>query len=175
MGLTMIKVYLAGKIPKGDEIGQLEDWRAELERQLAATERFEFLSPEDPTLDEAEPRIVFGHDCYLVSRCDILLVNAPEKLGVGTAQEMVIAKYMRKHVYTILPRDTHHRRTNLNMHGRIVADWVHPFIYAMSDAIFESPRDFTDFTAKHPTDLLDLPKKSLSEIDGAVAAYLQTQ
>lgn len=171
----VIKIYLAGKIPKGDEIGVVTDWRKDLEEELLRSGEYEFLSPEDTSLDESRPREVFGHDCYLVRRCDVLLVNAPEKLGVGTAQEMVIAKYLGKYVYTILPKGTHHRRVDLRMHERIVPDWIHPFIFAMSDRIFESAREAGEFFAHHREGMLRLRKKSLREIDEAIDEYIRSR
>src|SRR5215212_1204138 len=149
-----IKVYLAGKIPKGDEIGNLSDWRNEYITLLKDCE-ISFISPENPDLDESQPLLVFGHDCVLVREADIIVINAPDKLGVGTAQEMIIAKYFGKYVYTVLPPDTHHRRTNLNMHGRIIPDWIHPFVYAFSDKIFNNIHELVVYIKDNRKGILD--------------------
>jgi hypothetical protein len=115
----------------------VEDWRIPYQRTLSGLPQAEFLSPDDPTLDESQPLTVFGHDCFLVREADVVVVNATTKLGVGTAQEMLIAKYFEKLVVTILPRNSHHRRQGLRMHAGIVDDWIHPFIYSTSDHIAE--------------------------------------
>jgi nucleoside 2-deoxyribosyltransferase len=134
-----MKIYFAGKVPKGDEAGTASDWRAELATALQQTEAsIEMISPENTTLDESDALAVFGHDCLLIQSADLVIVNADQKLGVGTAQEMIIAKYFGKPVLTILPKDTHHRRSNLNMYGTIIPDWKHPFIVSTSDHIFDS-------------------------------------
>jgi hypothetical protein len=165
-------MYLAGKIKKGHEIGVGDDWRAEYINAISQVGSFEFLSPDDPTLDENKPQLVFGHDCYLVSRCDILLVNASDKLGVGTAQEMVIAKKYEKYVYTILPRDSHHRRTNLQMHGYQVEDWIHPFVYCTSDEIFGSLEEACEFLANPADSARGGRASTLDIVDSAISAYL---
>jgi hypothetical protein len=139
--------------------------------QLSINGSFEFLSPENPQLDESQPLIVFGHDCYLVRECDILVVDASSKLGVGSAQEMVIAKHFGKYVYTVLPRDTHHRRSNLPMHGVVVEDWIHPFIFAFSDQIFEDIGSLGSFLAKGRELLMSKPPFQISRIEEAVRRY----
>ena len=166
-----MKIYLAGKVPKGAEIGTAKDWRQEYVEQLSQSGSFEFLSPENPLLDESQPLIVFGHDCYLVRECDILVVDASAKLGVGSAQEMVIAKYFGKYVYTVLPRDTHHRRSNLQMHDFVVEDWIHPFVFAFSDRIFDDVPSLALFLAENRDSLLKEPLCRLDRIEESVRQY----
>jgi hypothetical protein len=165
------KIYLAGKVAKGSEIGNSKDWRAEYISRLSHDGSFEFLSPENPSLDESQSLLVFGHDCYLVRECDILLVDASAKLGVGTAQEMVIAKYFGKYVYTVLPKDTHHRRSNLEMHGFVVEDWIHPFIFAFSDRVFDDVDSLALFFSRKGRTLLMEPLTRLDRIDQAIDQY----
>jgi hypothetical protein len=171
MPTTKLKIYLAGKIPKGAEIGKTKDWRQQYIDQISRDGSFEFLSPENPLLDESQPLIVFGHDCYLVRECDILVVHAPSKLGVGSAQEMVIAKYFGKHVYTVLPRNSHHRRSNFQMHGVVVADWIHPFVFAFSDRIFEDVASLTLYLTENQDSLLSEPLCRLNRIEEAISQY----
>jgi nucleoside 2-deoxyribosyltransferase len=165
------KIYLAGKVAKGSEIGSAKDWRSEYINRLSQDGSFEFLSPENPSLDESRPLLVFGHDCYLVRECDILIVDASAKLGVGTAQEMIIAKYFGKYVYTVLPRDTHHRRSNLKMYEFVVEDWVHPFVFAFSDRIFDDINSLAVFFSEKGQMLLDEPLTRLDRIDESIKQY----
>ena len=169
-----VVAYLAGKVPKGDEIGRIADWRQSYIKALSTVANFEFLSPDDPTLDESQPEQIFGHDCYLVTQCDVLVVNAASKLGVGTSQEMVLAKHYGKHVFTVLPRDSHHRRTDLQMHGYSVPDWIHPFVYCMSDAIFENLGELCAHVSEGGTEVLGSPPKTLAYVDGAIERYRQS-
>jgi nucleoside 2-deoxyribosyltransferase len=172
--VTRLRIYLAGKIPKGSEIGNTEDWRRSFIEQLSSVGDFEFLSPEDPTLDERYPQQIFGHDCHLVQQCDILVINANTKLGAGTAQEMVIAKYFEKYVVTLLPRESHHRRADLNMHGVVVEDWIHPFVHEMSDYIADSFSEVQACLADNAASLLRRPPKTMKVVDDGIAAYINS-
>jgi nucleoside 2-deoxyribosyltransferase len=169
-----IRLYLAGKVPKGAEIGTAEDWRSRYVEKLSEFGQFEFLSPEDPTLDERYPQLIFGHDCQLVRDCDILIINADSKLGAGTAQEMVIAKYFQKYVLTILPRDSHHRRSDLNMHGVVVEDWIHPFVHQTSDRIVADVDELGRWLQNDCAELIKSPPKTLKVVDEAIEAYLDS-
>ncbi len=165
------KIYLAGKVAKGSEIATATDWRAAYISKLSRGGDFEFLSPENPLLDESQPLLVFGHDCYLIRECDILVVDASSKLGVGSAQEMIIAKHYGKYVYTILPKDTHHRRSNLLMYDVVVEDWIHPFVFAFSDRIFCDIDELAEFFGDRGQCLLREPKFDIDRIDQAVRQY----
>ena len=96
----------------------------------------------DPTVFcalEGDSLGVTGADCAHIQESDIVIVNAEKSLGAGTAIELVIAKYLKKPVITVLPKDSHHRRSNVNFEGRLVADWIHPFIDTFSDVVIEKP------------------------------------
>lgn len=133
----MIKIYLAGKVAKGDEIGKIEDWRARYKKELDGNikEKLFFMDPDDPDLDESDSMEIVGHDCNLIRNCDLIIVNAESKLGVGTAQEMIVAKYYKKCVVSVIPENSHYCRKNLNMYGNIIEKWMHPFMNIISDVI----------------------------------------
>lgn len=175
MSTATVRIYMAGKVAKGDEIGNTRDWRIDYVAALRGRGPFEFISPEDPTLDESKPIEVFGHDCHQVKTCDVLIINASTKLGAGTAQEMVIAKHFMKMVLTMLPRDSHHRRTNLKMYDVIVSDWIHPFVYAMSDEIFDNPTALCEYLTDRGVAILTQSRRDLSFIELAIRAYEQSQ
>ncbi|MEK7122854.1 MAG: hypothetical protein AAB855_03280, partial [Patescibacteria group bacterium] len=88
-------------------------------------------------LDESDFLLVVGKDCADIAESSFIIVNAEEKLGAGTAQELVIAKYLKKPVVTVLPKDTPHRRTNIMFSGQLIDDWIHPFIFIFSDFVIE--------------------------------------
>ena len=166
-----MKIYLAGKIPKGEEIGVVSDWRKEYADVLGAIPGVEFLSPEDEALDESQSFLVFGHDCHLIERADAIIVNASIKLGVGTAQEMLIAKYFRKPVVSIVPKNTHHRRVNLRMPAGLVPDWIHPFISSTSDVVVEGVQEAAEWLGAYLFRPADFSVKGLEIIDNAIRSY----
>ena len=134
-----MKIYLAGSVPKGDEEAKtFDDWRSRYKQSLQKFFDADFIEPYHRDLDEGDLLAVVGQDCRHIKGSSMVIVNAEEKLGVGTAQELVIAKYFKKPVISVLPKDTHHRRSKVVFHGRLVEDWIHPFIFAFSDFIVES-------------------------------------
>ncbi len=135
-----MKIYLAGSVPKGDnEAKKLVDWRKRYSEVISKISGdFELFDPNNFYLNslEGNPKLVFGADCLHIRQNDLIIVNAEEKdrgIGAGTAMEFVIAKYFRKPVITVLPKDSYHRRPNLLFCGKLVEDWIHPFVDSMSD------------------------------------------
>jgi hypothetical protein len=161
-----MKIYLAGSVPKGDsEAKDFIDWRkvytAEVEKYVDDIELF------DPNIFfalEGDSKGVAGADCWNIQESDLVLINAEEKIGAGTAMEFVVAKYFSKPVITILPKDTHHRRSNLEFEGRVVEDWIHPFIDTFSDVVIENINGIQDALVKIKTSNI----KTISVIDESI-------
>lgn len=167
-----MKIYLSGSVPKGDKEAEgYVDWREQyaeaLEQYIDDVELF------DPNVFynlEGDSLAVAGADCWYIQQSDLVIINASTKLGAGTSMEMVIAKYFKRPVITILPRDSHHRRSNLQFNGRIVDDWVHPFVDTFSDIIIE---DISDIEAAF-AQLEEIEVKDITIIDATIA-YAQEQ
>ena len=154
-------------MPKGNEEAKtFDNWR--LRYKTALQKHFEavFIDPFDhhKFVDENDALLVFGTDCNNIKTSDLVVVNAENKLGAGTSQEMVVAKYFRKPVLTVLPKDTHHRRSNLTFGPYHVKDWVHPFVFAFSDFIIEDIKEVEKLKDK----LLNSKVKTISIIDEAI-------
>jgi len=165
----MYKIYLAGSVPKGDEEEKIFDnWRSRYRGELEKIFDAEYIDPYDRELDEKDFLLVVGGDCFAIQESSLIVVNAENKLGPGTAQELVIAKYFKKPVVTVLPKDTPHRRTNIIFRGQPIDDWIHPFIFAFSDFIIENIAGIHDIK-----DALFLPEniKDISIIDTAAGHY----
>ncbi|MDA3839850.1 MAG: hypothetical protein PF572_02065 [Patescibacteria group bacterium] len=133
-----MKIYLAGKVPKGKKkVKNFKNWRIDYSEVIKKYFDTEFIDPFDRTADESDFFGVFGFDCKLIKNSDIVIVNAENQMGVGTSQEMVIAKYFNKPIVTVLPKDTYHRRKNIQIKDSFIEDWIHPFVFSMSDFIIE--------------------------------------
>src|SRR3989344_193717 len=103
--IMVLKICLLGSIPKGDEIRKSwRDWKINYKNSLSKIDGIEFVDG-DAWKEEEKSFLVFGHDSYLIKSSDIIIVNAEAKLGAGTSQEMIIAKYFSKPVITVLPKD----------------------------------------------------------------------
>ncbi len=156
-------IYLAGKVPKWDHDNQ-EDWRIRYRESIRSTENITFLDPNIP-VDESDPLCVFGMDCSLIRSADIIVVNAEEKLWLWTSQELLIAKYFSKPVIAVIPKDSAHRKSNLTFHGKLVKDWVHPFLFSTSDIVVESASEIDIDSLKH------LKIKDITIIDQAIQHF----
>ena len=95
----------------------------------------------DSISDNAGAEIVVGHDLYQVKKPDLCLVDARFKIGAGTAQEIVIAKQFNKPVVIVIPKDSHHRKSNVTFHGVQMEDWIHPFLKVSTDYVADSVED----------------------------------
>ncbi|MEX0616273.1 MAG: hypothetical protein WD231_00505 [Candidatus Woykebacteria bacterium] len=134
-----MKIMLLGSLPKGDEARRsFIDWKKDYEEKILKEIPDAQIVHGDLISDKEGPEIVVGHDLWLVKHSDVIIVDARAKIGAGTAQEMVLAKYFKKAVISILPKNTHHRRSNVIFHGETVEDWIHPFLYICSDFISET-------------------------------------
>lgn len=179
------KIYLAGSIPKGDkERDSFYDWKADFRSKISkAIPDVVFLDP-DLIRDTVGPELVVGHDLWLIDRADLIIVNIPEKVGAGTAQEMVIAKSFEKPVVTVLPQNSHHRRSNIVFDGETIEDWIHPFLYVSSDVIAETIDDAMDWIKSFTKNLKGFKPKNMAiyrqmvdkferELDDVYKAYLE--
>jgi hypothetical protein len=145
-GENNMKIYLAGSVPKGDkEQKDFKNWRLEYKEKLQSFLDADFIDPYKREVDEADFLGVFGKDCLEIKQADLIIVNAEEKLGVGTSQELLVAKYFKKLVITVLPKESYHRKSNLVFHGKNVADWIHPFIFSSSDIIIEKVEEIENY------------------------------
>ena len=165
-----IKICLIGSIPKGDHKRKSwTDWKIKYKEELSKIEDVEFVDG-DSWKEEAEFLKLVGHDSHLIKISDIVIMNAEKKLGVGTAQEMLIAKYFSKPVITILPKDTHHRKSDIVFDGKNIEDWIHPFIRVMSDLVVESVGDAITWIEEYQNNP-SIKIKTISIIDESVEAF----
>jgi len=130
---------LLGSIPKGDEARKnFIDWKKEyVEKLTKAIPNVKFLYG-DLISDKVGPELVVGHDLWLIKHADIIITHAVPRVGAGTAQEMFMAKVLKKPVISVIPKNTHHRRSNIVFDGTLIKDWIHPFLYISSDLVVET-------------------------------------
>lgn len=144
-----MEIALLGSIPKGDIVRtEWTDWKEEYKRAiLKILPKAQFLDG-DSISDSAGPEMVVGHDLAMVKRADFCIVDARSKIGAGTAQEIVIAKYLKKPVVIVIPKDTHHRKTNVAFDGVTLEDWIHPFLLVSTDYVADSVEDAAQWIAR---------------------------
>lgn len=137
-----IKIYLAGRIPIGNEPGVDSLWRKKyINRLKELIPKAVFLDPAYRDIDETDSKAIFGHDLFLIKQVDLVLVNAEISVGLGTAQEMIIAKYFQKPIITVSPRGSYYSPVATKINGKKVKKWHHPFLAAVSDWIIDDIKD----------------------------------
>ena len=161
-----MKIYLAGSVPKGAEEEKAHgNWRLGYKEILEKIFDAEFILPNSGDMDENDFLLIVGKDSSSIKESDLIVVNAEEHLGAGTAMEMVIAKYLKKPVITVLPKNSHYRRPNVLFQGKyLVEDWMHPFVHTFSDFIVESVNEIGNIKNK----LAIAEIKDISIIDQAI-------
>jgi hypothetical protein len=133
------KIILLGSLPKGDEARKsFVDWKRAYQEKLSIAMPGALFLDGDAISDNVGPELVVGHDLSLLTHADRAIVDASTKIGAGTAQEMMMAKYFAKPLVAIMPKNTHHRKTDVIFDGILIKDWIHPFLYVCSDFIAET-------------------------------------
>lgn len=167
-----MKVYLAGSVAKGDKDKRsVLNWRGNFKEKLSSIKKLEFLDPSDITKYEGSPFVVFGGDCSYIRKSDLVIVFAWNKIGAGTSQEMLVAKYFKKPVITVLPKNTHHRKSNVNFEGKTVEDWIHPFIFSSSDLIVEEIEDAIPWIEEYLQNPNSKEVKDIGVIDEGIRKF----
>lgn len=127
------RIYLAGSFT--DE----SNWRESISRKLEEKfgENVIAIDPFKREVDENNPRVKIGHDLYCVKNCDCVFVNAiNSKVTMGTAQEIILAKYWGKFVIIVADDKagiTFKKRTSKT--GVEMKNYIHPFADNFCDYI----------------------------------------
>ena len=167
-----IKIMLLGSIPKGNkERESFFDWKKEYtEKMTKEFPNVKFLHG-DLISDKVGSELVVGHDLWLVKHADIIIANAMTKVGAGTAQEMVIAKMFKKPLVAVIPKDTHHRRSNVVFDETLIKDWIHPFLFISSDYVSENIEGAISWIKKYLSNPKSVEIKDISVFDKAIGNF----
>jgi hypothetical protein len=170
-------IYLAGNIKKGKEDEHKEVWTPAdqqlLQKNLPDLNLI-FLDPSYRSDDLSDQVSVFGRDLFQVSSSQLVLVDGRAQKGLGVGAEMMFAKCHRIPVIVWLPRDSHYQRPWIQLLGQEVADWIHPFIFNLSDYLAPTLEDAALWIHN---ELLpgNVAIKGLECTQEAIAHYLATQ
>ena len=169
-----VSAYLAGSIQKGHEPNESE-WTLEhmalMKTHLHPTP-IHFLNPATRKDDLSDSKSVFGRDMTQVFLADIVIVDARHRRGLGVGAEMMWAKANQTPVITWAPTDTHYHKKETSLLGQPVSDYVHPFVFALSDHIFETLEDGSSWIQAY---LSKPPKiKTLDDVRECMHHYRDT-
>lgn len=137
-----IIIYLAGKIPNGDEIpsNALHWTKQHMDHLRSNLSEFDvvLLNPAFKDCDLTDQDTVFGRDMHYVFSSDVIFVDARGPRGLGVGAEMMWAKVNGIPVISWAPKDTHYNTSSTVVLETHVSDFIHPFVNGLSDKVAES-------------------------------------
>jgi hypothetical protein len=171
-----MKIVLLGSLPKGDDTRKSWiDWKKEyIDSITKLLPDAEFIHG-DSMSDSAGAEMVVGHDLAQIKKADVCVVDARSKIGAGTAQEIVIAKQFKKPVIIVIPKDTHHRKSNIIFHGVEMKEWIHPFLKISTDYVADSIDDAARWIEGYVSSPSSYAIKDLSVFEKAIEIFEDNQ
>ncbi len=96
-------------------------------------------------------------------------------MGVGTSQEILIAKYFSKPIISVIPKNSPHRRSDIVFDNTHIGDWIHPFLFTFSDLIIEDVSECIAWIQDYTQNPKSKTIKNIAVIDDVITSYLQEQ
>lgn len=171
-----IAIYLAGSIKKAHENPNESFWTEEdlaLLRKGLSQYEVVFLNPAFRTDDLSDQHSVFGRDMLQVASSDIVFVDARDRRGLGVGAEMMWAKFHQIPVVTWAPKNSHYHKSHTTVLGVAVADFIHPFVKALSDQIVEDLMKGAQWIEKTLSSSAEI--KGIASIHAAIHYYKVNQ
>lgn len=159
-------VYLAGSVQKElDEKKVNSDWRKEFQSlcEKKSCLKINFLNPNETSFDTVPTEKFFSRDVYMINNSDAVIVDCVNKIGLGTAQEILIAKYFKKPVIAVSPKNSHYNRTITTEHSKSF-NYKHPFLTSTADVITESFEEASTILIEHLSGKKVITPKILNNI-----------
>ncbi|HVE45944.1 MAG TPA: hypothetical protein VNA57_04250 [Acidimicrobiales bacterium] len=73
-----------------------------------------------------------------MSISDVVIADARTEKGIGVGAEMMFARMRAIPVVTVCPRNSNYRRDLVpDVFGEDLENWIHPFVFGLSDAIVD--------------------------------------
>jgi len=166
------KVYCSGSIQKGPADNKKLCW-SDTERAMvskgADPVQIDFLNPDDPVADLDDHLALFGRDMFQIQQCDVVIIDARERRGIGIGVELLAGRHFSRAVIGVLPPSSYYRQSNIVYRGGFAKNYVHPHFISLLDAYVD------DFTAAGRWIRDELPtfrpNPGASTLDLAIEAY----
>jgi hypothetical protein len=172
-----IGIYLAGSIKKGHENPQESFWTEEditfLRNSFKEYEVI-FLNPAFRMDNLSDNHSVFGRDMTQVFCSHVVLVDARDRRGLGVGAEMMWAKINHIPVVTWAPENTHYNKTKATVLDIEIENFIHPFVYSLSDKIVSTLDEAALWIEKMLSDP-SIKIKGIKHIQGSMEYYQDKQ
>ncbi len=151
--MKKITFFLSGSVKKGENDLRSDEyfWSAEHENLLKNSFQgieVEILNPNSVTVPKYLMKERFQADIDMLKQSNAVIVDARTKKGLGIGAEMVIARQTGIPVLTLCPRGGEYRGTMVDTDGK-EREWVHPFVFELSDQIFDTLPDLIEWVKKN--------------------------
>jgi hypothetical protein len=164
-----MKLYIAGKIGANSQFGT-QYWRDEFVTKLAELSGLE-LTHLDPLAYENDrvydPQFVFEKDCWLISQAECVIVYLSDDISVGGSQEMIIAKYLKKPLIGLAPKEGKFNKSRKEHLGTVIENYVDPFVYVTCDSVCNNVEEVAGALTKLPDpkgiSIIDVGVKNIEE------------
>lgn len=172
-----IFAYLSGSIQKGSDDRRGSFWTVEsiavLRDRILPVECI-ILNPSERGDDLSDAVGTLGRDLCQVACSDVVVVDARERRGLGVGAEMYLAKARKIPVISIVPPNSHYHRHDVCVLGQDVREWVHPFIWGLSDVVVGDIAEAADAIVRVTTSN-DVPIRDVGYCYDAIRHYLNVQ
>lgn len=138
-----ISIFLSGSMSKKANFeGTNNTWSSSSALFLSSSLQFpvDIRNPISIDVDECDSRNRFLADIGMLLGCDLVIVEASEKRGIGVGVEMALARWFKIPLYVISPLNSHYNRITSNMEH-----WIHPFILELADKVFDDMNTLVDY------------------------------
>lgn len=179
--MNEVAIYLSGSIKKGHADTRDSFWSdSDMEFISKAMQplKVHFLNPASRSDDLGDFLGTFGRDLFQVAAADAILVDVRDRRGIGVGSEMTVAKAVGVPVVSLCPHSTHYRRRDFEFMGQQLAEWIHPFVFGLSDVVVDSLQEACDWLAARQLADRATPRQldhSGETINAAIRHYLITQ
>lgn len=174
-----VTIYLAGKIPKEDEIPNDAFHWTEHNMDCLRSSLSEFdvvlLNPAFKDCDPTGQDAVFGRDVYYVFSSDVIFVDARGARGLGVGAEMMWAKVNGIPVISWAPKNTYYNTSSSRVLGTYIPDFIHPFVNSLSDKVVESLEEGADWIKQFVRNPHSIKIKTAASIHSIMEHYQSTQ
>ncbi len=150
------------------------DWRAQLTQKLAEKTGWHIINLDPARAEggfdrnENDAQLIFGRECFMISRADLVIVNLTDDISVGGSQEMLIAKYFRKPLIGLAMKGGKFYKEKTVILGKTYRDHIHPFVKMTCDAIVEDLDGVAQYLV---TRFEKAQPKDIGILNGSIAYY----
>jgi hypothetical protein len=167
---------MAGNVRKVSKEPEDDSWRNEFKKKLKEKLKNIDISFVDPTNRPdiiKDSYAIFTRDMYLTSNCNLIVVEASSKTGIGVGVEMLIAKMNSIPVVSVVPKNSYYRAMDKHLKGKLSKEqrdrWIHPFMLSLSDAVVENLDEAAKWISEHLKEKKKI--KDISIINDAIKYY----